>query len=122
MTKRDEYLDCGCVSPGSLNEPGRHFCGRYNPPLPDPEPGMAATIADLDNDCGFMGTYAEHRAMGCCGPKLDSLAVLQRAARRAAGERDTAALDHCAHCLRPLPHTDVEARVCADGSGVATDA
>lgn len=32
MGKRDEYLDCGCVSPGSLNEPGRHFCGRYNAP------------------------------------------------------------------------------------------
>ena len=37
MGTRDEYLDCGCVPPGSLNEPGRHFCGRYNPPVPLPE-------------------------------------------------------------------------------------
>ena len=33
MSDRDQFLDCGCVPPGSLNEPGRrHFCGRYNPP------------------------------------------------------------------------------------------
>lgn len=64
------------------------------------------------NDCGFIGTYEEHRAMGCCGPKLNPTAVLQRAARRAAGERDTGALDHCDQCQRPIPHTDTEARHC----------
>ena len=32
MSDLDRYIDCGCVSPGSLNDPGRHFCGRYNPP------------------------------------------------------------------------------------------
>ena len=56
------------------------------------------------------------------GPKLNPLAVLQRAARRAEGERDTAALDRCDRCHRPLPHNDAESRVCrAAAAGWGTE-
>lgn len=30
MSELDKYLDCGCASPGSVNGPGRHFCGKPN--------------------------------------------------------------------------------------------
>lgn len=65
--RRADFIDCGCVSPGSLNEPGRHFCGKPNTQAWSPEDHCFR-----EDGCGWHGSAPADGSCCCCGQPADA--------------------------------------------------